>query len=221
MELDQVLPAQEDRAPLRDRKRALLFSTIERSAIELSLAHGYDNLTVEMICEASMVSPRTFFNYFGSKERAVLGPPPAMPRSEELEKFVNTGCSNIVKDLATLLVDSLASQEPDRDLYLRRHTVIQRSPELAMKRMDEIRALEDEYVEVILARYLSQGREAVADTTELEDEARIVVAIVVGILGHVGRTWSKPGATSSIQSELERALQLFDRATNRESETSQ
>ncbi|MET1016725.1 MAG: TetR family transcriptional regulator, partial [Leifsonia flava] len=52
---------------LRARKRAATRAAIERTAIDLALDVGYDNITVEMICDACMVSQRTFFNYFGSK----------------------------------------------------------------------------------------------------------------------------------------------------------
>ena len=61
------------KSPLRDRRRA----AVERIALDLALEHGYDAVTVEMICDAALVSPSTFFNYFGCKERAVLGPEPA------------------------------------------------------------------------------------------------------------------------------------------------
>ncbi|WAP52224.1 helix-turn-helix domain containing protein [Arthrobacter sp. ATA002] len=63
---------------LRARKRAAARSTIERAAVTLVLERGYERVTVDMICASGMVSPRTFFNYFGSKEGVFLGP--ALPR---------------------------------------------------------------------------------------------------------------------------------------------
>ncbi|HEV7168905.1 MAG: TetR/AcrR family transcriptional regulator, partial [Chloroflexota bacterium] len=57
----------------RVRKRAAAQASIEDTAVSLALKHGYENVTVEMICAASSVSQRTFFNYFGSKEGVILG----------------------------------------------------------------------------------------------------------------------------------------------------
>lgn len=57
----------------RDRKKQDTRNALRCAALRLCLVHGYDNVTVEAITEAADVSVRTFFNYFGSKEDAVLG----------------------------------------------------------------------------------------------------------------------------------------------------
>lgn len=58
---------------LRERKKAETRAALQDAAIELSLQHGVDNVSVETIAEAAGVSPRTFFNYFPSKEDAIVG----------------------------------------------------------------------------------------------------------------------------------------------------
>lgn len=62
---------------LRQRKQAATALTIERSAVALVQEHGFQAVTVDMICAASGVSQRTFFNYFKTKDQAILGPNPA------------------------------------------------------------------------------------------------------------------------------------------------
>lgn len=57
----------------RDRKKSETRLALRRAALELSLERGYDNVTIEAITDAADVSARTFFNYFDSKEDAVLG----------------------------------------------------------------------------------------------------------------------------------------------------
>ncbi|WP_081813852.1 TetR/AcrR family transcriptional regulator [Microbacterium sp. CH12i] len=53
-----------DAVGLRERKKRATKQAIERGAIELALEHGYENVTVEMICESAMISQRTFFFFF-------------------------------------------------------------------------------------------------------------------------------------------------------------
>ncbi|MCX7522928.1 helix-turn-helix domain containing protein [Microbacterium sp. STN6] len=58
---------------LRDRKRQQTRSRLEQAALDIVLEDGLENLTIERISERAEVSPRTFFNYFDSKEDAILG----------------------------------------------------------------------------------------------------------------------------------------------------
>lgn len=58
---------------LRAQKKRQARVDMNRAAIELVAEHGLAHVTVEMIAERAGVSPRTFFNYWDSKEAAVLG----------------------------------------------------------------------------------------------------------------------------------------------------
>ena len=58
---------------LRERKRRETRAAIERAAISLVDELGYDNVTVAMISERAVVSQGTFFNYFPTKDAAIVG----------------------------------------------------------------------------------------------------------------------------------------------------
>lgn len=58
---------------LRERKRRETRAAIERSAITLVDELGYENVTVAMIAERAVVSQGTFFNYFPTKDAAIVG----------------------------------------------------------------------------------------------------------------------------------------------------
>jgi AcrR family transcriptional regulator len=57
---------------LRELKKKMTRDAIAAAAFELTLEKGLDNVTIEEISRAAIVSPRTFSNYFSSKEEAVV-----------------------------------------------------------------------------------------------------------------------------------------------------
>jgi AcrR family transcriptional regulator len=59
---------------LRERKKLETRQALADAAIKLAVERGLENVTVEDIAARAGVSQRTFFNYFPSKEDAVLRP---------------------------------------------------------------------------------------------------------------------------------------------------
>lgn len=56
----------------RAHRKLATRDALQRAALELVRARGSDGVTVEDICARAGVSPRTFFNYFASKEEAII-----------------------------------------------------------------------------------------------------------------------------------------------------
>ncbi len=62
----------DDTTGLRQRKKAQTRSSISNAVLLLALDRGLDAVTAEDIAAAANVSVRTFHNYFGSKEEALI-----------------------------------------------------------------------------------------------------------------------------------------------------
>ena len=76
--MQEVNDNEEDSLPgsdlgLREQKRLATKHRIEDAATRLVDESSFDKVTIEEICEAAGISRRTFFNYFSTKESAVIG----------------------------------------------------------------------------------------------------------------------------------------------------
>ncbi|GKV73737.1 TetR/AcrR family transcriptional regulator [Pseudarthrobacter oxydans] len=198
---------------LRERKRAATQAAIERAAINLALEHGYDNITVDMICESSMVSQRTFFNYFGSKEGVILGVIPPLPSDQQIDAFARKAGTDVLGDFLTLVVEWLLDQEPDADVVMARRTVIMQTPELLNKQTARMAEFEEQFVAIVHTRYEAQGRDRAADP-DLEDEARMVVSLSTGVMHYVMRQRLSASPAASTSELLRRSIKLIHRITN-------
>ncbi|GGK39037.1 TetR family transcriptional regulator [Pilimelia terevasa] len=68
-------------AGLRERKKAATRRALSQAALRLAIAQGLAEVTAEAVAAAVGVSPRTFHNYFGSKEEAVAAAVEARTRA--------------------------------------------------------------------------------------------------------------------------------------------
>ncbi|MFC8418339.1 TetR/AcrR family transcriptional regulator [Streptomyces coelicoflavus] len=57
---------------LRERKKQATREALRAAALRLAMEHGPDRVRVEDIAEAAGVSPRTYNNYFASREQAIV-----------------------------------------------------------------------------------------------------------------------------------------------------
>lgn len=202
-----------ENASLRERKRAATHAAIERTALELALERGYDNTTVEMICDASNVSQRTFFNYFGSKEAVILGVNPAVADDEKRGRFVQSTGDDVLRELVELISSALDGHELDPELFRSRRTLIKRTPDLANAEMVRIMKRQDDLVRLVMSRFEARGR-STETTPDLEDEARMVVTLAAGVIHYAMHQWLHAGSSEDPARLLRDSVALLQRVTS-------
>jgi len=198
---------------LRARKRAATEAAITSAAITLALEHGYEHVTVDMICEASMISQRTFFNYFGSKEGVIFGRGKPMPSEEQVATFVQDAGPNILGDLMSLLAALVVDHEPNIELFQLRRKIIQKTPELMRLEKARVGEMEEQFLQIVMARFHAEGRNEI-ETPDLEDEARMVIALAAGAMHYAMRKWVASNFTVTRESLLRNVSSLIQRVTD-------
>ncbi|MDT0327048.1 TetR/AcrR family transcriptional regulator [Nocardiopsis lambiniae] len=119
---------------LRERKKLATRRALREAAVRLVLEHGLENVTVEEVAAQVGVSTRTFFNYFGTKEEALLGDLPGAFDEDDIRGFVRGGpTGDFTEDLITLLIAFLVDTEDlaaQREEMRLRKRLMDREPQL-------------------------------------------------------------------------------------------
>jgi AcrR family transcriptional regulator len=104
---------------LRERKKLATREALSAAALRLAREHGPDNVRVDEIAEAAGVSPRTYNNYFSSREQAIVA---AIVAERALRIGAALRARPADEPLATAVVEAVveqytADQEPGSDAF--------------------------------------------------------------------------------------------------------
>ena len=144
---------------LRERKKQATRRLLRRAALGLVAERGLANVTVEDIAEAAEVSPRTFFNYFPSKEAVLFGGEP--DRAARLRERVATEVPGepviaalraVLAQDAEAMADELRSLGGDPADWLRRMKVARTDPLVRAAQAAQMAMIERAIAEGIAAR---------------------------------------------------------------------
>ena len=143
--------------PLRERRRRDTARALSQACRSLTLTRGFAGFTVEEACAEVGVSRRTFFNYFESKDHAVLGYTSSDPRLQALDDSFLAGDGELLEDFATLLIHRWGIVEPlsDADSLA---AVIDHEPRLVHGLFELISRHERRDIDLVAARAAQKDR---------------------------------------------------------------
>jgi AcrR family transcriptional regulator len=207
----------EEELGLRERKRLATRRAIQLAAVELASERGFDKVTIDEISHLANVSPRTFFNYFPSKESAIIGELPEMPDAETVDEFVQAGpgepildgirkllvAANDSSDLGTGGSESTAGDmRAVQDLVKLRRALLKDNPELFALRMASMHQFEDALSAVIQLRLAHDDPELADDPETLHQRARLVTYVAFAGMRHAWSCWADHGGVEPLADRL-------------------
>lgn len=126
---------------LRERKRRQTRKALTAAARSLTAAKGLSGFTVEEVCDEVGISRRTFFNYFPTKEDAILGHHDDEHPGELMAGFLQGGgepgsiSESLLADLIQLTLDIWAAKVDSESATDVRQLIaaIKKEPQLVAK----------------------------------------------------------------------------------------
>lgn len=192
---------------LRERKRRATRLAIQQAALGIALEAGWPAVTVDEIARRADVSPRTFFNYFPSKEQALLGDDPTLPPGPALDTFRAGGPSGeLLTDLGALLVHATSELVEERGLLAERQRVLRAAPELFTRRMASMKEFQAEIEEAVAGRLATTEPDLAADPDALRRRARLASVVALAALRHAWWEWSDGATETELFQELQRSF---------------
>ena len=194
-------------ASLRERKKLATRRLLRRAALELVAERGLSNVTVEDIAEAAEVSPRTFFNYFPSKEAVLFGSDP--DRAELRERVAREAPGKSALDVVRVVLtqdseamaDELRSLGGDPADWLRRIKAARTDPHVRAAHAAQMALTE---------RAIAEGLAARLGTDQEADPYPWVLAMAaVSVLRACLAFWAGSGGTVGLGQLMDQAFQAL------------
>jgi len=192
---DMAFSLHDDSQPtsLRERKKRLAQATIEEAALRLFQQQGYEHTSIQDIADAVMMSPRTFFRYFASKEEVLFGPLRAIQSDglRFLEQVAPTESPHAALTATFVHLASLYQQQ--RASFLLRYQVSMQIPSVASIYLYALMETEPAMCDALCSR-LEAGTS--------RNEIRFLVAIYMTALRVVLLEWLEQEAQGDLVASL-------------------
>ena len=194
---------------LRERKKLATRRLLRAAALNLVAERGIANVTVEDIAAAADVSPRTFFNYFPSKEAALFGgqdpdraaalrdrvahQAPGEPALEVLRMVLSQDAQDMADELR-----SLGGNPAD---WLRRMKAARNDPDVRGAHAAQMARIERAIAEGLAIR--------LGADQETDPYPSVVAAAAVGVMRACVAFWAGSGGTAYLSQLIDQAFRAL------------
>ena len=166
---------------------------------------GYSNVTVEEIAEAANVSPRTFFNYFPTKEAALFGADPELAEAtrdaivhQSPGEPVITVLREIITNQAKAVVDEFVELGGDPLEWLARMRASRTDPHLHAAHGAQMAAIERSLAEAIAQR--------LGTDIERDPYPGLLASMATGVFRSSMSFWASSGGAVPLAHLVDRAF---------------
>ena len=190
----------------RERKKRETLLALKAAALDLISERGFNNVTVEDIANAVDVSVRTFFNYFSSKEAALVGESPETVASLQEQLLELPADVPPVEALRTVLmgrVGTMDAEGHDHGAWLRRFSAVRSQPEVMLAYSKHLATIERALADALVKRLGGDER--------LRGYASLVTACTLSAVKVAGSVWASQGGACPMREVTEAALDLLAR----------
>ncbi|WP_051606971.1 TetR/AcrR family transcriptional regulator [Microbacterium sp. CH12i] len=123
--------------------------------MDLAFELGPDATTVAEISARVDISPRTFFNYYPTKEDAFVGLHEGLPSDDELDVLRSGTSDDLIGDILTLMLGVFTPS--DETLLEQRKALMAKHPQLVQRQWARMIGVEQRIAEVVAERMRAAG----------------------------------------------------------------
>jgi AcrR family transcriptional regulator len=185
----------------RERKKRATRLALKAAALDLVSVRGFHHVTVEDIADAADVSVRTFFNYFSSKEAAVVG------EDDELTELLVAHLVNAAAELSPLealeavfrrrveaLSEDIDLSGEGRDVWLCRFQAVKTQPEVLVAYTKHLTKVETALADAMVKR--------LGGNEDARGYASLVTACAMNAMRVAGAAWAGQNGDRPLQDTL-------------------
>jgi AcrR family transcriptional regulator len=208
MATSETIGPAEPALSLRERKKLATRRGIRRVALDLIAERGFSQVTVEDIAAAADVSPRTFFNYFPSKEAVLFGADPgraAESRARLVHDLPGHSALDVLRvvlaDQARIVAEEVAELGGDPARWARKMKAAHADPQL--------RAAQAAHMAKVESGFAAALAERLGTDPNRDPYPMILASAATGILRATLSFWAATGGAVPLEQLTDAALQAL------------